>query len=63
MMNAMLQNESADAKQVLNTPNEDEEIVSVCDKLIISLNYAKKNAEKIIYILSEMTSKYSNPPL
>lgn len=63
MMNAIFQNESADAKQVLNTPNEEEGIVSVCDKLIISLNSAKKNAKKIIYMLSEMKSKYSNPPI
>ncbi len=63
MMNAIFQNESADAKQVLNTPNANEDIVSVCDKLIISLYTAKENAEKIIDILSEMKSKYLNPPL
>lgn len=63
MMNAIFQNESADVRQVLNTPNENEDIVSVCDKLIISLNNAKKNAEKIIDLLSEIKSKYSNPPL
>ncbi len=63
MMNVIFRNESADAKQVLNTPNEHEDIVSVCDKLIISLNNAKKNAEEIINMLTEMKSKYSNPPL
>ena len=63
MMNAIYRNESADAKQVLNTPNENEDIVSVCDKLIISLNNAKKNAVEITNMLSEMKRKYSNPPL
>lgn len=63
MMNAILQNEGTDAKQVLNTPNENEDIVSVCDKLIVSLNNAKKNAEEIINMLAEMKSKYLNPPL
>ena len=63
MMNAIYRNESADAKQVLNTPNENEDIVSVCDKLIISLNNAKKNAVEITNMLSEMKNKYSNPPL
>ena len=63
MMNAIYRNESADAKKVLNTPNENEDIVSVCDKLIISLNNAKKNAIEITNMLSEMKNKYSNPPL
>lgn len=63
MMNVIFQNEGVDAKQVLNTPNENEDIVSICDKLIISLNIAKKNAKQIIDMLSEMKSKYLNPPL
>lgn len=63
MMNAILKNGSTDTKQVLNTPNGNEDIVSVCDKLIISLSTAKKNAEKIIDKLFEMKSKYPNPPL
>lgn len=62
MMNTIINNERADVKQVLNTPQNDD-IVSVCDKLIASLNAAKKNAEKIIRILSEMKNKYPNPPL
>lgn len=63
MMNTMFQNESVDAKQVLNTPNEHEDIVSVCDNLIHSLYSAKKNAEEIIVMLLEMKNKYLNPPL
>lgn len=63
MMNVIFQNEGVDAKQVLNTPNENEDIVSICDKLIISLNIAKENAKQIIDMLSEMKSKYLNPPL
>lgn len=63
MMDVIFQNENADAKQVLNTPNENEDIVSVYDKLIISLNSARDNAEQIIEMLSEMKNKYSNPPL
>jgi DNA-binding transcriptional MerR regulator len=63
MMNVIFQNESVDAKHILNTPNGNEDIVSVCDKLIVSLNSAQVNAEKIIDILFEMRSKYPNPPL
>lgn len=63
MMNAVFQNENADTTQILNTPNGSEDIVSVCDKLIVSLNAAKKNAESMIHILYEMKNKYSNHPL
>lgn len=64
MMNALFQSKSnEDVNKLLNAPNAEEDIVSVCDKLIISLNKAKKNAEEIINMLSEMKSKYSNPPL
>lgn len=63
MMNSLTFNPEADIDQVLNTPNASEDIVSVCDKLIVSLNMAKENAEKIIDLLNEMKIKYSNPPL
>jgi DNA-binding transcriptional MerR regulator len=63
MMNVVFENENTDAIHVLNTPDRNEEIVSVCDKLIVSLNSAKKNAEKILDMLYEMKSKYSNPTL
>jgi DNA-binding transcriptional MerR regulator len=63
MMNVVFDNVDTDAVQVLNTPDRNEEIVSVCDKLIISLNSAKKNAETILDILFEMKKKYSNPTL
>lgn len=63
LMNAIFENENVDTKQVLNTPNGNEYIVSVCDKLIISLNSAKRNAEKIIDLLLEMKKNYPNPPL
>lgn len=62
MMNAISKNESTDIVQVLNTPNEDEDIISVCDKLIVSLNAAKENAEQITMMLKKMKRKYSNPP-
>lgn len=63
MMNTLIHNPEADIDQLLNTPSDNEDIVSVCDKLIVSLNHAKDNAEKILDLLHEMKSKYSNPPL
>jgi len=63
MMNSLTFNPEANIDQLLNTPNASEDIVSACDKLIVSLNIAKENAEKIIDLLHEMKINYSNPPL
>lgn len=63
MMNTVSKNENVNIQNVLNTPDETEDIISVCDKLIISLNDAKQNAQKIVVMLSEMKHKYPNPPL
>jgi hypothetical protein len=43
---------------VLNTPEADADIVSVCDRLIVSLNDAEENAEKMITILLEMKERF-----
>ena len=59
MLNALAYNPQVDMKQVLNTPQADADIVSVCDRLIVSLKDAEKNAEKMIHILSEMKEKFS----
>ena len=59
MLNALEHNSQVDIKQVLNTPEENTNIVSVCDKLIVSLQDAEENAEKIITILLEMKEKFS----
>ena len=63
MLNKLSERNEADINEVLNSPNENEDIISVCDKLIISLNLAAKNAEEILEMLYEMKRKYSNPPL
>ena len=59
MLNALEHNPQIDLKQVLNTPQEDADIISVCDRLIVSLNDAEENAEKMIHILLEMKEKFS----
>ena len=59
MLHALEHNPQVNIKQVLNTPTADTDIVSVCDRLIISLKAAEKNAEKMIYILLEMKEKFS----
>ncbi len=59
MLNALKHNPQIDLKQVLNAPEEDTDIVSVCDRLIVSLKDAEENAEKMITILLEMKEKFS----
>ena len=58
MIHALEHNPKVDMKQVLNTPQADADIVSVCDRLIVSLNDAEENAEKMITILLEMKEKF-----
>lgn len=63
MLGALEHDPRTDLKQVLNTPREDADIISVCDKLILSLQDAEQNAEKMIAILGQMKVNFSNPPL
>ena len=59
MLHALEHNPKVDMKQVLNTPQADADIVSVCDRLIVSLKDAEENVEKMIHILLEMKEKFS----
>ncbi|MHB1153900.1 MAG: MerR family transcriptional regulator [Eubacteriales bacterium] len=59
MMLELNRNSEADVQDVLNTPGEDEAIISVCDRLILSLHCAKENAEAMKFMLLEMKNKYS----
>mgnify|MGYP000860510674 CR=1 FL=1 len=58
MMRALELNAAANVGQVLNTPGEEEEIISVYDNLVISLNSAGRNAREIQSMLIEMKNKY-----
>jgi DNA-binding transcriptional MerR regulator len=53
MMHALTLDQNISIKDILNTPDETEDIISVCDKLIISLNDARHNAEEILTKLHE----------
>ena len=59
MLKALEHNPQVNIKQILNTPQADADIVSVCDRLIVSLRNAEKNAEKMINIILEMKEKFS----
>lgn len=58
MLQQLSQNPNADIKLALNTPRRDEDIISVCDKLIVSLSSAEKNALKMLDMLREMKEKF-----
>ena len=59
MLNALEHNPQTNIEQILNTPKEDTDIISVCDRLIVSLQAAEKNAEKMMTILADMKKKFS----
>ena len=58
MLNALEHNPQVNLKQVLNTPQADTDIVSVCDRLLVSLKTAEENAKKMITILLDMKEKF-----
>ncbi|WP_099469931.1 MerR family transcriptional regulator [Konateibacter massiliensis] len=58
MLCQLSENPNADIKKALNTPNADADIIAVCDKLISSLCDAENNAQKMIYKLEKMKTKF-----
>ncbi len=63
MLGAAEGNPDINVGKVLNSPEEDETIISACDKLLISLNASKENALLMKAMLLKMKTEYSNPPL
>lgn len=59
MLNELSSNPKADIKKLLNTPRKDDDIISVCDKLISSLQLAESNVRIIAVKLEEMKNKFS----
>ncbi len=58
LMNHLDKNESAPVETILNTPSEQEDIVSVCDRLIISLENTRKDAADMRVLLGAMQLKF-----
>lgn len=64
MLNTLSQNPKADIRQVIDTPKEHDDIISVCDKLLTSLQYAEQNAKIMLSHLNEMEKQFpANPTL
>ena len=54
MLGQLSKNPDIDIKEVLDTPKETEDIITVCDNLITSLSHAENNASKMIAMLQNM---------
>ncbi|MGM9682315.1 MAG: MerR family transcriptional regulator [Eubacteriales bacterium] len=48
-----------DVRATLNTPKQSDEIISACDRLIVSLSEAEQNAYKVLGMLKEMKIRFS----
>lgn len=58
MLSALSSNPMADVYKEINTPREDEDIISVCDELLTSLKLAEENARLIIRQLELLKACY-----
>ncbi|MFD1177113.1 MerR family transcriptional regulator [Paenibacillus puldeungensis] len=64
MLRALYSDPEANLREVIDTPGEDDDIVSVCDKLLTSLQAAETNALQMLVQLGQMKKRFgSNPTL
>ncbi len=58
MLCKLEENSSTDMKEALNVPEGDEDVIAVCDRLILSLAEAEENGAALIQQLEKMKTKY-----
>ena len=58
MMQQLSENPEADIREILDTPKQNDDIISACDRLLISLSKAEINAGKIMALLKEMKKMF-----
>lgn len=58
MLRQLSINPDVDLKEALNTPKRDADIITVCDRLIVSLLAAENNAEEMINRLHQMKANF-----
>jgi len=64
MLNTLSQNPEANIRQVIDTPKQNDDIISVCDKLLTSLHCAEQNANVMLDYLEKMKKQFqANPTL
>ena len=59
LLQQLSQNPDTDIRAALNTPKQTDDIISVCDRLIVSLSTAEKNAIALLDMLKEMKIQFS----
>ena len=59
LLRQLSENPDTDIKATLNTPKQTDDIISVGDRLIVSLSKAEKNAYKIRTMLQDMKKRFS----
>lgn len=59
LLQQLSKNPDTDIRVVLNTPKQTDDIISVCDRLIISLSAAETNAKSLLDMLQEMKILFS----
>ncbi len=62
MLNTLSKNPEADIRQVIDTPKENDDIISVCDNLLTSLHYAEQNAKLMLVHLKKMKEQFQENP-
>ena len=59
LLQQLSQNPNTDIHVALNTPKQTDDIISVCDRLIVSLLSAEGNANTLLQMLHEMKIQFS----
>jgi ppGpp synthetase/RelA/SpoT-type nucleotidyltranferase len=54
MLNALSQDAHANIRHILNTPDQEADVLSVCDRLLASLKEAEMNAEGMLRQIKKM---------
>lgn len=62
MLNALSSDSKVDIRDIINTPKENEDIVSACDKLLTSLQHAEINAEEMLAHIYRMKKQFTSIP-
>lgn len=62
MLNALSSDPKVDIREAIDTPEETDDIISVCDKLLTSLQCAENNARMMLIHLEEMKTQFTTNP-
>lgn len=58
LLQQLSKNPDTDIRATLNIPKQSDDIISVCDRLIISLSEAEENAYKVLDMLKDMKTRF-----